>query len=164
MPAVALLAALVAMAAGLVTAEEPVSLTGLRHVSLSVEIAHRLPAMTAEDLTTHLVAALRRADPALTIEDGVADRIRVAVSVRPMSATTLRGFWLPFSGTYGIGTLRLAVERMVTLPGVPRPVPAIVWQAERTVGGPWRMTDREIVSRLDEMVAEFAETRRDRVP
>lgn len=160
MPAVALLAALVAMAAaGLVTAEEPVSLTRLRRVSLSVEIAHRLPAMTAEDLTTHLVVALRRVDPALTIQDGVADRIRLTVSVRPMSATTLRGFWLPFSGTYGIGTLRLAVERMVALPGVPRPVPAIVWQVERTVGGPWQMTDREIVSLLDEMVVTLAAAR-----
>lgn len=151
----ALLAALVLMTAGLATAEDRVSPTGLRHVSLSVDVAHPLPAMTAANLTAHLVVALREAAPAITIQDRAVDRLRLTVSVHPMSATTLRGFWLPFSGTYGIGTLRLAVERTVTLPGVPRPVPAIVWQAERAVGGPWRMTDRLIVGLLDEMVAEL---------
>lgn len=161
-PAAALLAALVVIGVGPVTADERASLIGLRHVSLRVEIAHPLPAMTADDLTAHLVVALREADRPLTIQDGVADRIRLTVSVRPMNATTLRGFWLPFSGTYGIGTLRLAVERMVRLPGVPRPDPGIMWQAERTVGGSWRMTDRQIVRLLDEMATELLEARRQR--
>ena len=77
---------------------------------------------------------------------------------RPVSATTLRGFWLPFSGVYGVGTLRLAVERMVTVPGVERAVPAVVWQAERTVAGPWRKADQEIARSLDEMAAELRAT------
>jgi hypothetical protein len=88
----------------------------------------------------------------------VGDRIRLTVSVRPVSATTLRGFWLPFSGVYGVGTLRLAVERMVTLPGVARAVPAVVWQAERALAGPWRNADQDIARSLDEMAAELHAT------
>jgi len=87
-------------------------------------------------------------------------RIRFTVSVRPMSATTLRGFWLPFSGTYGVGALRLGVERLVMLQGLPRAFPAVVWQTERAVGAPWRETEREIARLLDEMVAELLEARR----
>jgi hypothetical protein len=148
------------LVAGLATAEEPGKPPPLRQVTLGVEITHPLPAMTTEDLTTHLGRALRAADPALTIREHVVDRIRLAVSVHPMSATTLRGFWLPFSGTYGVGTLRLTVERMVMVSGLPRPVPAILWHAERSVGGPWRTTDRQIVTLLHEMVADLMEAAR----
>jgi hypothetical protein len=104
------------------------------------------------------VAALCGGDSAGTIRSSVGDRIRLTVSVRPVSATTLRGFWLPFSGLYGVGTLRLAVERMVTLPGVGRAVPAVVWQAERAVAGPWRNADQDIARSLAEMAAELRAT------
>jgi hypothetical protein len=160
----ALLTALVVMVAGAVTADERASLIQLRQVSLSVEIAHPLPTMTVEDLTTRLETALRESQPPLTIREGLTDRIRVIVSVRPMSATTLRGFWLPFSGTYGVGVVRLAVERLVNLPGTSRPVLAIVWQAERTVGSSWHVTDGEIARLVDDLVAEMVDARRQRVP
>jgi hypothetical protein len=75
-----------------------------------------------------------------------------------MSATTLRGFWLPFSGVYGIGRVRLAVERMVTVPGIERPVPAVLWEANRAVAGPWGKADQEIARSLDEMAAELLAT------
>jgi hypothetical protein len=155
----ALLAALVMMAAGRATADERAGLARLRQVSLNVEIAHPLRTMTAEDLTAHLVSLLRDANPPLTIHDGLADRIRLTISVRPMSATELRGFWLPFSGIYGIGAVRLGVERMVNVPGEPRPVPALVWQTERIVGSPWQAADRQIVRLVDEMIAELLEAR-----
>jgi hypothetical protein len=126
-----------------------------RRVQLGVEIVHPLPGPATEDMSARLVAALCGGDAAATIRSGVADRLRLTVSVHPVSATTLRGFWLPFSGMYGIGTLRLGLERMVTVPGVPRPVPALVWHAERPVGGPWRTTERQIATLLDEMAAEL---------
>jgi hypothetical protein len=116
--------------------------------------------MTADDLARHVVSLLSQADPPLTIQDGLADRIRLTISVRPMSATELRGFWLPFSGTYGIGAVRLGLERMVDVPGEPRPVPGLVWQTERTVGSAWHVTERQIVQLVEEMVAELLEARR----
>jgi hypothetical protein len=129
-----------------------------RRAHVAIEIEHPPPATTVEGLRSRLVAALCGGNPAETIRSGVGDRIRLTVSVRPVSATTLRGFWLPFSGVYGVGTLRLAVERMVTVPGVERPVPAVVWQAERVVAGPWRTADQEIARSLDEMTAELRAT------
>ena len=126
------------------------------HVAIDIE--HPPSATTVEELRSRLVAALCGGDPAGTIRSGVGNRIRLTVSVRPVSATTLRGFWLPFSGVYGVGTLRLAVERMVTVPGVERAVPAVVWQAERAVTGPWRKADQEIARSLDEMAAELRAT------
>jgi hypothetical protein len=143
------LSALVVMMGGSLGAAE-------RPVQLGVEVTEPLPGTTAEDLRTRLVAALCGRDAAATIRSGVADRLRLTVSVHPVGATTLRGFWLPFSGTYGIGTLRLGLERMVTLPGVPRPVPALVWHAERSVGGPWRTTGQQVLTLLDELAAELA--------
>jgi hypothetical protein len=161
--AVLLAAAFVVIVAGAVTAEERASLLELRAVSVSVEIAYPLRTMTVEGLTAHVVTALRQSEPSLTIREALPDRIQVSVSVRPVSATTLRGFWLPFSGTYGIGAVRLAVERMVNLPGASRPVPALMWHTERVVGGSWHVTDREIARLVDEMIAEVAAARRQRV-
>jgi hypothetical protein len=152
--------AFVVVVSGAGGADERSRLAGLRQVSVSVDLGHRLDGMTAHTLAEHLFGALRKSQPPLAIQDGLSDRIRFTVSVRSVSATTLRGFWLPFSGTYGIGALRLGVERMVTLSGVPGAFPALVWQTERTVGTAWRESDREIVRLLDEMVAELLEARR----
>ncbi|HEY7518088.1 MAG TPA: hypothetical protein VIE36_07320 [Methylomirabilota bacterium] len=129
-----------------------------RPAHVAIEIEHPFRATTVEGLRSRLVAALCGGDAAGTIRSSVGDRIRLTVSVRPVSATTLRGFWLPFSGVYGVGTLRLAVERMVTLPGVARAVPAVVWQAERALAGPWRNADQDIARSLDEMAAELHAT------
>lgn len=129
-----------------------------RRAHVAIEIEHQPQATTVEDLRSRLVAALCGGDSAGTIRSSVGDRIRLTISVRPVSGTTLRGFWLPFSGVYGVGTVRLAVERMVTLPGVARAVPAVVWQAERAVAGPWRNADQDITRSLDEMAAELHAT------
>jgi hypothetical protein len=129
-----------------------------RRSNVSIEIEHSPPATTMEGLRSRLVAALCGAGPLTTIGSGVATRIRLTVSVRPVSATTIRGFWLPFSGTYGVGSVRLAVERMVTVPDTERAVPAVVWQAERAVAGPWRKADQEIARSLDDMAAELRAT------
>jgi hypothetical protein len=129
-----------------------------RGSNVTVDIEHPLPATTAEGLRSRLVAALCGGHPDRTIGTGAGARIRLTVSVRQVSATTLRGFWLPFSGIYGIGSVRLAVERMVTVPGIERDVPALVWQAERSVAGPWQRADQDIARSLDEMAAELRGT------
>jgi hypothetical protein len=129
-----------------------------RRSNVIIEIEHPPPATTIEELRSRLVAALCEGNPARTIQTGVGTRIRLTVSVQPVSATTLRGFWLPFSGLYGVGSLRLVVERMVTVPDIEGAVPAVVWQAERAVVGPWRKADQEIARSLDEMAAELRAT------
>jgi hypothetical protein len=159
-----LVATLVATA--LVTLATPAApqlggLARLRHVDVAVHLDHALDVLTAEDLLARLQDGLGRGEPPLAVSDGATDRIRLVVAVQPTSATALRGFWLPFSGTYGVGAVRLAVERLVTIPGLARPVPAVVWQTERIVGAPWRATEREIVRLLDEMVAELLTARRE---
>ena len=140
-------------------AEESGGLLGLRRVGLVVDLVHPLEPLSEEDLRARLEDALRESDPPLSIQTSATDQIRLTVSVGPVSATTLRGFWLPFSGTYGIGILRLGIERMVALPGTRNAFPALVWFTERTVARPWRGIAAETVRLLDEMVAEFQEAR-----
>lgn len=161
--AAALLAAVVVTAASPATADERASLARLTDVGVSVDIAHPVDAPTAQVLVARLASALREAEPPITVREGAADRIRLTVSVRPASATALRGFWLPFSGTYAIGAVRLGVERMVSLPGAQRTFPAVVWQAERTVASAWRAKQEQIMRLLDEMVAELRRARRETV-
>ena len=129
-----------------------------RRSNVTIEIAHPPPPTSIEEIRSRLVAALCGDHLDRTIRSGVGARIRLTVSVRPVSATTLRGFWLPFSGLYAVGSLRLAVERMVTVPGIEPAVPAVVWQTERAVAGPWRKADQEIARSLDDMTAELRAT------
>jgi len=98
---------------------------------------------------------LRAAAPALTLDPASMSRLRFSVLVRPYNATALRGFWLPFSGTYGIGPVRLSVERTAMVTGVSSPVLASVWHAERQAAGPWRESPAEIVKLLDATLSEF---------
>jgi hypothetical protein len=141
-------------------ADDVAGLTGLDRVRLRVDLAHPLEGVTAGDLTTRLAGGLLRAEPPLTVQESATDLVRLTALVRPVSATTLRGFWLPFSGTYAVGTLRLAVERPVTLPGSPRTLSAVVWLIERTVSVAWRGADAEITRLLDEMAAALLQARR----
>jgi hypothetical protein len=149
-----------AVAATFASAQAP-GLARLRQVEVSVEIQYPLDFMTPEDLVIRLQDLLGRPDASLLVSERSTDRLRVTVSVRPASSATLRGFWLPFSGTYAIGAVRLGVERLVTMPGPPpRSFPAVVWQTDRVVGVPWHAAEREIARVLDEMVAELLEARR----
>jgi hypothetical protein len=136
-------------------------LARLRQVDIAVDVDHPLDFMTPEDLSARLQDRLGQVESSILVSDRSTDRIRLTVAVRPTSASTLRGFWLPFSGTYAVGAVRLGVERLVTMPGPPpRSFPAIVWQTERIVGVPWHAAEREISRVLDEMVAELLDARR----
>ncbi|MEX2147142.1 MAG: hypothetical protein WED01_09045 [Candidatus Rokuibacteriota bacterium] len=113
-------------------------LDGVVRIAVSVDVEHPVEGIAAAALERRLTAFLADLAPALAPDAAAPDRLRLTVAVRPHSSSALRGFYLPFSGTYAIGTVRLGVERAVHLSGgAPRTVPAIVWQRERVVATRW---------------------------
>ncbi len=103
-------------------------------LAVSVDIEHPVEGTAADALERRLTAFLVDLAPALTLDAASPDRLRLTVAVWPHSSSALRGFYLPFSATYAIGTVRLSLEHAVHLPGrAPRTVPAIVWKGERAV-------------------------------
>ena len=159
------LALLLVLVAGLVrpAAAEPArALVGLGTIGVDVELDRSQESLSVERLARRIHARLSEGAPALTLAPAGQDRLRLTVAVRPYGATTLRGFWLPFSGTYGIGPVRLSLERLATVVGVPEPVRASVWHAERQAAGPWRDSPGEILKLVDETLAEFLDAYRQR--
>src|SRR5688500_14041687 len=109
-------------------------LDGVVRLAVSVDMEHPVKGTAADALERRLTAFLVDLAPALTLDAASPDRLRLIVTVRPHSSSALRGYYLPFSATYAIGTVRLSLERTVQLPGrEPRTAPAIVWQRERAV-------------------------------
>src|SRR5262245_9761791 len=139
----------------LAAADPARSLAGLTTIGVDVDLDPSQTSLSPEELTRRIDVRLRAAAPALTLDPASPSRLRLTVFVRPYGATALRGFWLPFSGTYGIGPVRLSVERMATVTGASTPVLASVWHAERQAAGPWRDTPTEIAKLLDEALSEF---------
>jgi hypothetical protein len=131
------------------------ALDGLGAVGVDVELDVSHEAMAPERLARRIQARLTDGAPRLTVDPAARDRLRLAVAVQPHGATELRGFWLPFSGTYGIGPVRLSLERVVTLVGGTEPIRASVWHVERQAAGPWRESPAEILKLLDANVADF---------
>ena len=156
-------------APGSVAEERWRGLRGLTHVQVMVALAEELPGFPLEVIVEHVKSALRQSPPAPRVDQGSAEILRVALMVRRINATELRGFWLPFSGDYGIGTVRLSMERPVRLGEAPIssvsssatardeavPVPAIVWQAERLARGPWSASGAQGRGLLKELLDEF---------
>ena len=138
------------------SAAEPArGLTGLATIGVDVELDPSQTSLSSAQLMRQIDSRLRAAAPALTLDPASMSRLRFSVLVRPYNATALRGFWLPFSGTYGIGPVRLSVERTAMVTGVSSPVLASVWHAERQAAGPWRESPAEIVKLLDATLSEF---------
>lgn len=130
-------------------------LQGLTRVAVEVTVAAQVPGLSVAELERRIEAALSRSQAAPTADRSSAERLRLMVGVEAYSSAELRGFYLPFSGRYGIGPVRLIVERPVTLPGIPTPVRAVVWQAERLTKGPWRRAATEVLGLLDELIVVF---------
>jgi hypothetical protein len=123
------------LASAAVAAQAPGDILRLAVV---VDLEHPVTGADGDDLGRRLAAFLAAQGPAVALDAASPDRLRLTVSVRPYSSTALRGFFLPFSGTYGIGPVRLSLERAVVLPGrTPGTVTAIVWQRERVVATRW---------------------------
>jgi hypothetical protein len=122
-------------------------LRGLSRVALELSLAADV-ADLENDLEQRVEDALREHPSAPALRRDSPDKLRLVVTVQPRDASDLRGFWLPFSGTYAIGSVRLEVERALILPGstgpTPATVPAIVWQAERSIARPWSKAAAEI--------------------
>ena len=112
-------------------------LRGVKRVAIEVVFAPDHPQLAPEVVEKRLEDALL-ANPAAPKPD-------------PRSA----GYYLPWSGYYGVGTVRLAVERQMILPGSPptAAIPAIVWQVDRHALGPWRRSREEIMALIDDLVA-----------
>jgi hypothetical protein len=169
--AAASIALRLAVALGMLTAaapaytQGPAGLAGMAKVALEISMARELPGLGMDTVEMRLERALAEAQPAPSIDGRSGDRLQVAISVAPVNSSELRGFYLPFSGTYGIGSVRLAVIRLVRVGGRQAPVPAVVWQAERQVRGPWHGSGQEVVVLLDELIGEFLDDyRRPPVP
>jgi hypothetical protein len=135
---------------------EPVpALAGLTAIGVDVELDPSQESLSSGELARRIEARLRAGAPALSLDPASPTRLRLTVRVRPYNATALRGFWLPFSGTYGIGPVRLSVERTATVAGAPTPLVASVWHAERQAAGPWRESPAEVFALLDENLTDF---------
>jgi hypothetical protein len=136
-------------------AERWEGLRALPRLALEVTASPAHPDISAEDLRQRVTDALRRAQPAPAIDPASADRLHLRVAVRAYSSAELRGFYLPFSGRYGIGPVRLAVERPAVIPGLSGPVLATTWDAERQARAPWHRSAEEILDLADEVIASF---------
>jgi len=154
------LLALLVVASTRAWAQDPArGLRGLGRVTLDISLAPDVVDLR-DEVEQRMEQALREQPTAPALSREGADKLRLVVTVRAKHASELRGFWLPFSGIYAIGYVRLEVERVVALPGsTPStiPVPAIVWQADRLVSAPWRQAEAEIGDAVEKLLAVFLE-------
>jgi hypothetical protein len=132
-------------------------LAGLRRVAVEVVLAPDHPGVVSDDLEQRMEEAIQTSAPDLRLDPRSPDVLRLVVSVRPYSANDLRGYYLPLSGSYGLGTVRLVVERLVTVPGQPGLLPAVVWQAERLARAPWARSGAEVRALAGEVIEAFLE-------
>src|SRR4030095_1557804 len=84
-------------------------LRGLKRVGIEVIFTPDHPQLAPEVIEKRLEDALLAGPNAPALDPGSTDRLRLVVAVREVSGNELRGFYLPMSGTYGIGTGRPAV-------------------------------------------------------
>lgn len=148
--------ALLLLAAGPAgAAERWQGLQSLPNVAVEITFSPNHPDVSADEVRPRIEEALRRAKPAPAVDAASADRLHVIISVRSYSSSDLRGYYLPLSQAYGIGPIRLTVERPAAISGLPTPVWATVWQTERLAKGPWRSSAYEVLELVDEVVNSF---------
>ena len=132
----------------------PGGLTGLERVAVRVEGTTDVVATLSAELQQRIADALRQPPRGVQIDPASPDVLRLTVGIRSLSSATLRGFNLPFSGTYGVGPVRLALQRRVVVGGV-SDVLATVWEDERQAAGPWRGVAAQARRLTDELVDAF---------
>jgi hypothetical protein len=137
-------------------------LRGIKRVGIEVIFTPDHPQLAPEVVEKRLEDALLGSPNAPTPDPRSLDRLRLVVAVREVSGNDLRGFYLPMSGTYGLGSVRLTVERQVVVVGergsaAGARIPALVWQVERQARAPWRRSGAEIMGLVDDLVASFVE-------
>lgn len=136
------------------------ALDALTRVRVTVDLERPVEGLAAGALRGRLAEGLQRAAPPIVADDEALDRLRVRVAIEPRSATDLRGFWLPFSGTYAIGLVGLALERPGIVTATDRPATVIVWREDRVVAVPWRAAAAEVRRAADAMLEALLAARR----
>lgn len=121
-------------------------LAGVVQLAISVDLEHPVKGAPPGELGRRVEAFLAELRPPIALDPASTDRLRLTVAVRPYSSSALRGYPLPFSGTYGIGPVRLEVERVVQLSDRAfSTLPAIVWQREEMVAARWAAAGPAII-------------------
>jgi len=154
-----LLALMVVASMGAWAQDSARGLRGLARVALDISLAPDVVDLR-DEIEERMEQALREQSTAPALSREGADKLRLVVTVQAKNASELRGFWVPFSGIYAIGYVRLEVGRAVPLPGsTPSavPEPAIVWQADRLVSVPWRRAEAEIGDAVEKLLGVFLE-------
>jgi hypothetical protein len=134
-------------------------LRGLTRVTIDIALAPDVVDLR-DEVEQRMEQTLREQLPAPALAREGADKLRLVVTVQAKNASELRGYWLPFSGFYALGYVRLEVERPLPLPGSTAstaPVPAIVWQADRLVAASWRQAETAIVGAVESLLGVFLE-------
>jgi hypothetical protein len=156
----ALVITLLALTVAVTPAAAASFLGDVDRLATSVDVEHPVDGAPADELRRRLAAFLAALRPPIALDPASPDRLRLTVAVRPYSSSALRGFPLPFSGTYGIGPVRLGVERAVHLPGRASPtLPAVVWQRELMVATRWTVAGPAIVDALGRLLETLREER-----
>jgi hypothetical protein len=145
----------VSLASPVAGSERWEALGALPRVALEVVVSPQHADLRDAAARARVTAALARTQPAPTLDPASPDRLRLTIAVRTLSSDDLRGYALPFSQQYGIGPVRLSLERQVTIDGLAAPVPAVVWQSERLATRPMARSASEILGLVDEMMAVF---------
>jgi len=127
----------------------------MQRVAVDVTVSPNHPDLGVEEVRRRVEDGVRRGQPAPVVETGSAERLHLTVGVRAYSSSELRGFYLPLSQAYGIGPVRLVLERPAQISGLGAPIPVQVWQADRQAKSPWRNSAAEILDLTDELVGAF---------
>ena len=98
---------------------------------MDVSVSPNHPDLGVEEVRRRVEDGVRRGQPAPVVETGSAERLHLTVGVRAYSSSELRGFYLPLSQAYGIGPVRLVLERPAQISGLGAPIAVQVWQADR---------------------------------
>jgi len=146
---------LVTIASLAVGGERWEGLQGVQRVAVEVTVSPNHPDLDLDEVRRRIEDGVRRGQPAPLVETGSAERLHLVVGVRVYSSSELRGYYLPLSQAYGIGPVRLVLERPALVSGVGAPITVQVWQAERQAKSVWRNSAAEILDLTDEVVGAF---------
>jgi hypothetical protein len=130
-------------------------LQGLPRLAVDVTVSPNHPDLVVEEMRRRVEDGVRRGQPAPIVDMASAERLHLTVGVRAYSSSELRGFYLPLSQAYGIGPVRLVLERPAQVSGLGAPIAVQVWQAERQAKAAWRNSATEILELTDEVIGAF---------
>jgi hypothetical protein len=130
-------------------------LQSLNSVAVEITFSPNHPDVSVDEVRQRIMEGVKRGNPVPVLDIGSADKLHLLIAVRHYSGSDLRGYYLPLSQAYGIGPIRLTVDRPAAISGLPTPVWATVWQTERLAKGPWRSSANEVLELVDEVIASF---------